>query len=79
MDFFTVPTLCFRVLYCLFVIEHGPRKIIHSNVIEHPTNPWIAQRLPEAFPESCPYRYALLDRDAKFGKLEAAVESFSTT
>ena len=22
----------------------------------------------EAFPESCPYRYALLDRDSKFGK-----------
>ena len=23
MDFFTVPTLTFRVLYCFFVIEHG--------------------------------------------------------
>jgi hypothetical protein len=26
-DFFTVPTLTFRVLYCFFVIEHGRRKI----------------------------------------------------
>jgi hypothetical protein len=32
MDFFTVPTLTFRVLYCFFVIEHGRRKILHFNV-----------------------------------------------
>ena len=67
MDFFTVPTLTFRVLYCFFVIEHGRRKILHFNVTEHATAPWIVQQLREAFPESCPYRYAILDRDAKFG------------
>ena len=67
MDFFTVPTLTFRVLYCFFVIEHGRRKILHFNVTEHPTGSWIAQQLREAFPESCPYRYAILDGDAKFG------------
>jgi hypothetical protein len=27
MDFFTVPTATFRVLYCFFVIGHGRRKI----------------------------------------------------
>jgi len=68
MDFFTVPTLTFRVLYCFFVIEHGRRKIVHFNVTEHPTGPWIVQQLREAFPESCPYRYAILDGDGKFGK-----------
>jgi putative transposase len=68
MDFFTVPTLTFRVLYCFFVIEHGRRKIVHFNVTEHPTGPWIVQQLREAFPGSCPYRYAILDGDAKFGK-----------
>jgi transposase InsO family protein len=67
MDFFTVPTLTFRVLYCFFVIEHGRRKILHFNVTDHPTGCWIVQQLREAFPESCPYRYAILDRDAKFG------------
>jgi putative transposase len=67
MDFFTVPTLTFRVLYCFFVIEHGRRRILHFNVTEHPTSPWIVQQLRDAFPESCPYRYAILDRDAKFG------------
>jgi hypothetical protein len=63
-----VPTLMFRLLYCFFVIEHGRRKILHFNVTEHPTSSWIAQQLREAFPEPCPYRYALLDRDSKFGK-----------
>ena len=29
MDFFTVPTVTFRVLYCFFVISHGRRKIVH--------------------------------------------------
>jgi transposase InsO family protein len=67
MDFFTVPTFTFGVLYCFFVIGHGRRKILHFNVTEHPTGPWIVQQLREAFPESCPYRYAILDGDAKFG------------
>jgi putative transposase len=68
MDFFTVYTLTFRILYCFFVIEHGRRKILHFNVTEHPTSLWVVQQLRETFPESCPHRYALLDRDAKFGK-----------
>jgi transposase InsO family protein len=67
MDFFTVPTLTFRVLYCFFIIEHGRRKILHFNVTEHPTSAWIVQQLRDAFPESCPYSYAIFDRDSKFG------------
>ena len=68
MDFITVPTATFRVLYCFFVIEHGRRKILHFNVTENPTGSWIVQQLREAFPEHCPYRYAVFNRDAKFGK-----------
>ena len=68
MDFFTVPTITFGILYCFFVIEHGRRKILHFNVTEHPTSTWIMQQLREAFPEPCPYRYALLDSDSKFSK-----------
>jgi hypothetical protein len=50
-----------------FVIEHGRRKIIHFNVTEHPTSSWITQQLREAFPETGPHRYALLDLDTKYG------------
>src|SRR5215471_12217274 len=31
-DFFTVPDLYFRSLYCFFVIEHARRRILHFNV-----------------------------------------------
>jgi putative transposase len=66
-DFFTVPTLNFRTLYCFFVIEHSRRRILHFNCTEHPTSNWIVQQLREALPLPCPYRYVLFDRDAKFG------------
>jgi hypothetical protein len=32
MDFFTVPTITFGVLYCFFVIGHDRRRILHFNV-----------------------------------------------
>ena len=32
MDFFTVPTLSFGILYCFFVIGHDRRRILHINV-----------------------------------------------
>jgi putative transposase len=52
MDFFTVPTLTFNVLYCFFIISHDRRRILHFNVTRHPTSTWIAQQLREAFPMS---------------------------
>ena len=63
-----MPTLTFRVLYCFSVIEHGRRRIIHFNVTEHPTGPWIVRQLREAFPDLFAYRYMILDRDGKFGE-----------
>jgi putative transposase len=67
-DFFTVPTVTFQLLYCFFVIEHGRRKILHCNVTRHPTADWVIQQLRETFPEAAPYRYVILDRDAKFDR-----------
>jgi putative transposase len=66
LDFFTVPTVTFQLLYCFFVIEHGRRKILHFNVTRHPTAEWVIQQLREAFPEAGPQPYVILDRDAKF-------------
>lgn len=45
MDFFTVPTVTFGMLYCFFVISHERRKILHFNVTKHPTSTWIVQQL----------------------------------
>lgn len=45
MDFFTVPTLTYGVLYCFFVISHDRRKILHFfNVTRNPTAVWIVRR-----------------------------------
>jgi len=55
MDFFTVPTLTFGVLYCFFVIAHDRRRILHWNVTRYPTSDWVIQQLREAIPyESAP-------------------------
>jgi hypothetical protein len=37
LDFFTVPTATFRVLFVLIVLSHDRRKILHFNVTAHPT------------------------------------------
>jgi putative transposase len=65
-DFFTVPTVTVKLLYCFFVIAHGRREILHFNVTRRPTAEWVVQQLREAFPEAGPYRYVTLDRDSKF-------------
>jgi len=76
MDFFTVPTITFGVLYCFFVISHGRRRILHFNVTKHPTSLWTIQQLREAFPfESAP-RFLIFDRDGKYGlEVPVAVRS----
>jgi putative transposase len=68
MDFFTVPTLTFRVLYCFFVIRHGRRVIPHFNVTQRPTSQWLVQQLRETFPDDNAPQYLILDRDAKFAE-----------
>jgi putative transposase len=65
-DFFTVPTITFRLLYCFFIIEHGRRRILHFNMTSKPSSEWVVQQLREAFPEAGPHRFVILDRDTKF-------------
>ena len=50
IDFFTVPTVTFRVLYCFLVLRHERRRVVHSNVTVSPTAEWTAQQVIEAFP-----------------------------
>ena len=79
MDFFTVPTATFRVLYCFFVISHSRRKVLHFNATEHPTSRWIVQQLREAFPENTAPRYLILGRDRKYeGEATEVLQSMSS-
>lgn len=68
MDFFTVPTARFRVLYVFIVLSHDRRRVLHFNATHHPTARWTAQQLVEAFPFDSAPRYLMRDRDAIYGK-----------
>ena len=66
MDFLTVPTLSFQVLYVLVILQHHRRQVIHWAVTSVPTAGWIRQHLREAFPYDTAPRYLILDRDGHF-------------
>jgi transposase InsO family protein len=68
IDFFTVPTIRFQVLYVFLVLGHDRRRILHCNVTAHPTAEWTGQQLREAFPFDQVPRYLLRDHDAIFGQ-----------
>jgi putative transposase len=67
VDFFTVPTVRFQILYVFLVLAYDRRRIVHVNVTAHPTAAWTTQQLREAFPWTGGPRYLLHDRDSIFG------------
>jgi transposase InsO family protein len=67
IDFFTVPTIRFQVLYVFLVLAHDRRRVVHFGVTAHPTAEWTAQQLRDALPWDTAPRYLLRDRDRIFG------------
>ena len=68
VDFFTVPTVDFRLLYVFLVLSHQRRMVLHFNVVECPSAAWTAQQLREAFPFAVPPKYLLRDRVGVYGQ-----------
>src|SRR3989441_1508795 len=68
LDFFTVPTATFRVLFVLVVLSHGRRGLVHFNVTEHPTAEWTARQLIEACGLEESPRHLIRDRDQVYGE-----------
>ena len=67
VDFFTVPTVFFHVLFVFVVLAHDRRRILSVNVASSPSAAWTANQIVQAFPwESAP-RYLLRDRDGIYG------------
>ena len=66
MDFLTVPTIFFKVLYVLIVISHDRRVIKHFAITSHPTSAWVAQQLREATPFGNQPEYLIHDNDRIF-------------
>ena len=67
LDFFTVPTISFRILYVFLVVAHDRRRVVHFNVTTNPTAFWTAQQMIEAFPGDTAPGYLLRDRDGIYG------------
>ena len=68
IDFFAVPTVTFRILYCFIVLRHNRREIVHFNVTADPNAQWTAQQLTEASPYDEAPKYLIRDRDGIYGK-----------
>jgi transposase InsO family protein len=68
VDFFTVPSVSFRVLYVFLVLRHDRRRIAHFNITAHPTARWAGQQIVNAFPHDEAPRFLLRDRDGIYGK-----------
>jgi putative transposase len=68
IDFFTVPSARWRVLFVLVVLAHHRRRVVYFNVTEHPTAAWTAQQIVDAFPDDSAPAYLLRDRDQVYGQ-----------
>jgi putative transposase len=69
IDFLTVPTISFKLLHVLVVIEHHRRKIIHFNITKNPTAEWTLQQVRDLLFEYATPKYLIRDRDTRFGNL----------
>ncbi len=69
VDFFTVPTATFRILFVLVVLRQARRRLVHFNVTEHPTAAWTARQLVEACGLEEAPGHLIRDRDQVYGEL----------
>src|SRR5262249_23082354 len=68
-DLFVVPTIGFKLLYCLVFLTRGRRELAHHAVTVHPTAEWVARQMTEAFPWDTAPKYLVRDRDAVYGNV----------
>jgi transposase InsO family protein len=68
MDIFVVPTVSFRLLYGLLILQHARRELLWLGVTSHPSADWIARQLTEAYGWKETPRYFIRDRDSAYGE-----------
>src|SRR5262245_1698256 len=69
MDLFVVPTISFRLLYGLLILEHARRQILWLGVTAHPSAEWMARQLTEACGWDWIPEYLVRDRDSVYGEI----------
>lgn len=68
IDFFTVPTATFKILYVFRVLSHERRRVVHINVTDSPTALWTGRKIVQAFPWDTAPRFLLRDRDSIYAE-----------
>jgi hypothetical protein len=80
IDFFTVPSATFQILFVFVVLAYDRRRVLHFNVTQHPTAEWTARQIVEAFPWDTAPQYLLRDRDGVYGThFRSRVAGFQVT
>ena len=69
IDLFVVPTIRFRLLFGLVILNHDRRQIIHVAATYNPTAEWIARQISEAFPWETAPKYLIRDRYGAYGQI----------
>ena len=69
IDFLTVPTVSFNLLYVFFVLSLERRRILHVNVTAHPHAARAAQQMVEAVDFDATLSRVIRDRDGIYGKV----------
>jgi putative transposase len=67
IDFFTVSTVKFSILYVFLVFDHGHRKVLHFATTYHPSMNWVIQQLREVTSFGVQPRYLFRDNDGIYG------------
>ena len=57
IDLFVLPTITFRLLYCLLILRHQRRLWVSFGVTTNPMAEWISRQIIEAFPWDSAPRY----------------------
>src|SRR4051812_39563264 len=68
IDLFVVPTISFKLLYCLLILRHDRRRILLLAVTTSPTAKWIARQVSEACGWEPVPDYLVRDGDRVYGE-----------
>ncbi|MGH7438452.1 MAG: helix-turn-helix domain-containing protein [Polyangiaceae bacterium] len=77
VDFLTVPTVTFGVLYVFFVLSLERRRVLHINVTAHPYAAWAAQQIVETIGPDVSVQRLIRDRDSIFGSSSTRASAIS--
>ena len=69
IDFFTVPTVTFKILFVLVILKNSRREVLHFNSTANPTAQWASRQIIEAFPWDTAPKYLIRDRDGVYGNV----------